>query len=160
MKQITLRIPEAGYTRLVDLSEKFGVSFRAIFEAATTISMADEYDPARRAMQLKLWGVARRLQDSPEFRAEPRRKVIARMDDCLAAQLADSCSRFGVTQNAALGLVVMPWPPGDHGVFRKYRSANLHRIIDLARQLDSAQRRRLRSGDPGGGRTSAPRPDR
>jgi len=140
VKQVTLRLPEIGYRRLVSLSQRYGVSFRGIFEAATTISIADETDPERRDMQLEIWQVAKRLEDSPEFRAGPRRKVIARLDDTLAAALAESCERFGVSQNAALGLIVMPWPAEDTETFHRYRAVNIDRIIELARELDFRRR--------------------
>lgn len=140
VKQITLRLPEVGYQRLKMLSERYGVSFRGIFEAATTISIQDEADPVRRESQLEIWRVAVRLDQSPEFRRGPRRKIIARLDDDLAAALAASCCRHGVSQNAALGLVVMPWPAEDTETFHRYRAANLDRIIRLARDLDFRHR--------------------
>lgn len=140
VKQVTLRLPEIGYQRLTCLSRRYGLSFRSIFEAATTISMRDEADPERRDAQLAIWAVAKRLEESPGFRQEPRRKIIARLDDDLAAALAESCARFGVSQNAALGLVIMPWPAEDTETFRAYRAANLDRIINLARELDFRRR--------------------
>jgi hypothetical protein len=140
VKQVTLRLPDVGYQNLVGLSRKYGVSFRAIFEAVTIVAFDDEGDPERRAGQLELWAVARRLEASPNFRAEPRRKIIARLDDALAAQLAAACKRFGVSQNAALGLVVMPWPEEDSEAFRRHRAANMDRIVALARALDFGRR--------------------
>lgn len=140
VKQITLRLPEIGYRRLVSLSQRYGITFRGIFEAATTISIADEVDPERRDTQLEIWRVAKRLEDSPEFRAGPRRKVIARLDDSLAAALAESCERHGVSRNAALGLVVMPWPAEDTDTFHRYRAGNIDRIVNLARDLDFHRR--------------------
>lgn len=140
VKQVTLRLPEIGYERLVCLSQRYGVSFRGIFEAATTISMRDEVDPDRREMQLSIWAVAKRLEDSPEFRQEPRRKIIARLSDDLAEALAESCARFGVSQNAALGLIIMPWPAEDTETFRAYRAANIDRIVNLAREFDFRRR--------------------
>lgn len=161
MKQVTLRLPEAGYRNLLTLSERYGVSFRAIFEAAATISFLDEFDPERRPTQLKLWTVAGRLEKSPEFRHGPRRKIIARMDDNLAAQLADACRRHGVSQNGALGLVVMPWPEADTDTFRHYRAGNLNRIVSLARKLDFQRRAGSITDDGrGDGRTSELLPGR
>jgi len=140
VKQVTLRLPEIGYRRLAELSQRYGVTYRGIFEAAATISFRDENDPERRDMQLEIWKVAERLQASPAFRAEPRRKIIARICDHLADQLAEACERHGVSRNAALGLVVMPWPEEDTETFHRYRAENLHRIIDLARELDFQHR--------------------
>jgi len=140
VKQVTLRLPEVAYQRLVYLSQHFGVTFRGVFEAAASISFQDEFDPERREMQLEIWRVAKRLEESPQFRQGPRRKIIARLDDELAATLAASCERHRVSQNAALGLVVMPWPEEDTETFRLYRATNLERIIRLARDLDFRRR--------------------
>lgn len=140
VKQITLRVPEIGYQRLRCLSQRFGVTCRGIFEAATIISLEDELDPERCEVQLEIWQVAKRLEESAEFRQEPRHKIIARLDDTLAATLAESCTRHGVSQNAALGLIIMPWPEEDTDTFHRYRSANLDRIIRLARDLDFRRR--------------------
>lgn len=136
MKQVTLRMPEAGYHRLVLLSQRYGITFRGIFEAAATISFADVKDPERRESMLKIWDVARKLDQSPEFRAGPRRKVIARLCDSIAEQLADECQRFGVSQNATLCLITTPWPDEDTEAFHEYRRRNIHRIVELARELD------------------------
>ena len=140
VKQVTLRLPEVGYQRLKMLSERYGISFRGIFEAATTISIQDEFDPKRRDLQLEIWKIAARLERSPEFRQGPRRKVIARLDDALGEALAESCARHGVSQNAALGLIVMPWPAEDSETFHQHRQANIERIIRLARDLDFRRR--------------------
>lgn len=127
-------------TGLVNISQRYGVTFRGIFEAAATISFHDEFDPTRRETQLELWRVAARLEQSEAFRAEPRRKVIARLCDDLADKLADGCRRHGVSQNAALGLIVMPWPEEDTETFHQYRRENISRIIELARELDFQHR--------------------
>lgn len=129
-------MPEVGYERLVTLSQRYGVTFRGIFEAAATIAFADEADPERHEAQLEIWAVAKRLEASAEFRAEPRRKVIARLCDGIAEQLADACRRFDVSQNATLCLITMPWPEEDTETFHKYRRRNLDRIVALARDLD------------------------
>lgn len=140
MKQVTLRLPQVAYERLLSMSQRYGVTFRGIFEAAATISFQDEHDPVRRETQLELWRVAGRLERSEAFRAEPRRKVIARLCDDLADKLADACRRHGVSQNAALGLIAMPWPEEDTETFHRYREENIARIIDLARELDFQRR--------------------
>lgn len=133
-------MPEVGYQRLACLSERYGVTFRGVFEAATVISFEDEFDPGRRDMQLAIWRVAGRLERSPEFRRGPKRKVIARLCDGLADRLADGCRRHGVSQNAALSLIVMPWPEEDTEMFRRYRRDNLERIIRRAREIDFRHR--------------------
>jgi hypothetical protein len=66
--------------------------------------------------------------------------IVARLDDALAEKLDRACERHGVSRQAALALVVMPWPEEDTETFHCYRAKNLDRIINLARELDFQRR--------------------
>lgn len=140
MKQVTLRFPEVGYERLLRLCGRYGVTIRGTFEAAAMISLEDEIDPERHDEQVAMWAVARRLEASEAFRAVPRHKLVIAMDDEVHLRLQDACRRFGVSQNAALGLVVVPWPEESPEACVDYRRANLQRIIERARRLDFLRR--------------------
>lgn len=140
MRQITLRFPEVGYARLLRLCGRYGVSIRAIFESATIISLEDEHDPERHDPQVAMWDVARRLEASEAFRTAPRHKLVIRMDDHVFADFQTTCQRFGVSQNAALALVVMPWPEESPEDCLRYRRENLSRIVEQARLLDFVRR--------------------
>lgn len=135
-----MRLSDVGYGNLARLGEKFGVSIRGVFEAATTICLEDEEDPERHAATVKLWDVARRLDRAQPFRRGERRRVMFFMEDELFAGFQAACRRFGVSQNAALSLVVTPWPEEDTTDFHRYRTENLHRIIERARRLDFLRR--------------------
>lgn len=140
MRQVTLRFPEVGYERLLRMCARYGVSIRAIFEAAAMISLEDESDPDRHDPQVAIWAVARRLEASEAFRAAPRHKIVVAMDDDLHRRLQEACARFGVSQNAALGLVVLPWPEESPKGSVEYRRGNLSRIVERARRLDFLRR--------------------
>lgn len=142
MKQVTVRFPEVGYERLVRLCTRYGVTIRGVFEAATLISLEDEVDPVRHDGQVSIWEVAARLERSPEYRQARRHRITTAMDDDVLARLRHSCDRFGVSQNAALALVVLPWPEDCSEAGVAYRRENLQRIIERARQLDFSHRTR------------------
>lgn len=147
MKQVTVRIPDIGHERLRRLCGRYGVSGQAVFEAALAISLEDELDPDRSEGQLAIWAVARDLEGSGALWGGPARKKLAiRMEDCLFARFDDACKRFGVSHNAALALVVMPWPAGHAEVSERYRAENLHRIVDRAREIDFVRRNRRLTG--------------
>lgn len=134
-----------GYERLLKLCRTHGVSQQGIFEAATQIALEDELDPDHTAEQVAIWDIARRLQQSGAlWGGAERHRLAIKMDDCTFERLADACRRFRVSHNAALALVVMPWPDEDYAVSIRYRIENLHRIVARARQLDFD--RRLRAG--------------
>lgn len=139
-KQITLRFPEVGYERLLRLCERYGVTIRGLFEAATLVSLEDEADPARRDGQLAIWDVARCLEASDAFRVAPRHKIVVTMDKDIFERLKAACRRFGVSQNAALALVVMPWPTESPPECVEHRRQNISRIVDQARRLDFGRR--------------------
>lgn len=138
--QITLRFPEVGYERLMRLCERHGVTIRAFFEATTLVALEDEADPERHDAQVAMWGVARLLEASEAFRAAPRHKQVVTMDQDVFVRFQGACRRFGVSQNAALGLVVMPWPEKTPAECIEYRRNNLHRIVERARRLDFLRR--------------------
>lgn len=150
VKQVTLRIPEVGHQRLLKLCRTCGVSKQAIFEAATQIALEDERDPERTDVQVAIWGIARRLEnDGALWGGKNRRRLSIAMEDDLFARLEAACDRFGVSRNAALGLVVMPPPEEDWEVARRYRDENLHRIVERARRIDFERRLRLPpTGEP------------
>lgn len=139
VKTITLRLPEASYNNLVLLCQKHNVTMRGIFEATTIICCRDLEDPLRREWTLLLWDAARALDESEELRRPPRRRVNAKLDDEVASMLAAACVKFGVSQNAALGLVTTkPWPIAEPPV--GFRSENWARIVELARVREFARR--------------------
>lgn len=149
MKQVTLRLPVAGHERLLQMSERYGVSFRAIFEAAIIIGRDRAGDPQMEAM----WESARRLEESAEFRTGPRRKIIARLDDDLALWLAEECRRRGVSQNATFGLLVLR----DGGLVPT--AEEVRRLFELARHLDFKRRSPGRPGAASeAGRNGVPPP--
>jgi hypothetical protein len=138
---ITLRFPEVGRQRLLTLCARFGVSQQAVFEAATLIALEDELDPDHTDEQVAIWRIARRLEQSGAmWGGLERHRLAIRMDDDAAARLEDACQRFGVSKNAALGLVVMPPPSEDWEVAERYRDENLHRIVERARRIDFNRR--------------------
>lgn len=138
--QITLRVSAETEQRLVRFCEHHGVSRRAAFEAVTTVALVDEEDPTRRHWILEMWALARRLDD-PAFRSDTRSKVIARMSPELAAQFKEACQVHGVSQNAALTMLVAPWPRDDTPIFTQHRAEILDRVVGLARHLDHERRR-------------------
>jgi hypothetical protein len=141
MKQVTLRLPDAGHQRLLKLCRDHGVSKQAVFEAATLTALEDELDPDHTDTQVAIWRIAARLEQSGAlWGGRDRRRLAIRMDDCLFASLEDACRRYGVSRNAALGLVVMPWPDEDWEVSVRYRAENLHRIVERARRIDFERR--------------------
>lgn len=141
VRSVTLRIPEVGHARLLKLCREHGVSKQGLFEAATIIALEDELDPDHTEIQVAIWAMARRLEETGALWGGPeRRRLAIMMDDCLFARLEDACQRFGVSRNAALGLVVMPPPPEHLEVAERYRAENLHRIIERARHLDFERR--------------------
>lgn len=143
MKSVTLRIPEVGRRRLEMLCRSHGVTQQGLFEAATIIALEDELDPDHTEVQVAIWRMARRLEESGAlWGGKDRHRLAIMMDDCLFARLEDACQRFGVSRNAALGLVVMPPPEEDVEVAERYRVENLHRIIERARALDFERRLR------------------
>lgn len=143
MKEVTLRIPESGHKRLLKLCRDHGISRQGLFEAAARIALEDELDPDHTDDQVAIWHIARRVEQSGAlWGGRERRRLAIRMDDCLFASLQDACRRFGVSHNAALGLVVMRWPDEDYDVSVRYRTENLHRIVSLARQIDFERRTR------------------
>lgn len=147
MKQVTVRIPEIGRERLLRLCGRYGVSAQALFEAAVNISLEDELDPDRTDEQQAIWAIAARLEKSGAiWGGQERQKMAIRMDDCLFGRFSDACQRFGVSANAALALVVMPWPEEHYEVSVRYRTENLHRIIERARQIDFVRRNRRLTG--------------
>lgn len=143
MKEVTLRIPEIGRRRLLKLCRTYGISRQGLFEAATRTALEDELDPDHTDDQVAIWHIARRLEQSGAlWGGQERHRLAIKMDDCLFASLEDACRRFGVSHNAALGLVVMPWPDEDYEVSVRYRAENLHRIVGRARQIDFDRRLR------------------
>lgn len=141
MKSVTLRIPEVGHDRLLNLCRTHGLSKQALFEAATMIALEDELDPDHAETQVAIWHIARRLEESGAlWGGAERRRLAIKMDDSLFASLKDACRRYGVSHNAALGLVVMPWPEEYREVSVAYRAENLHRIVDRARRIDFERR--------------------
>jgi hypothetical protein len=141
VRTVTLRIPTSGHDRLRKLCRDHGVSQQGLFEAATIIALEDELDPDHTDVQVAIWQIARRLEQSGALWGGKRRHRLAiRMDDCLFARLEDACRRYGVSHNGALGLVVMQWPDEDFEVSMRYRVENLHRIVDRARQIDFERR--------------------
>lgn len=141
MKTVTLRLPEDSYRKLVELCRQHGLTCRGIFEATTIISIRDLEDPARRDDTLLLWEAARALDESPDFPGPSPRRVNAKLDDDIAELLAKTCHRFGVSQNAALGLVTMaPWPMPETLEFKAFRRCNWARIVELARQREFDRR--------------------
>lgn len=149
MKEITLRIPEPGHERLLKLCRDHGVSKQALFEAASMTALEDELDPDHTDVQVAIWHIAQRLERSGAlWGGKERRKLAIRMEDCLFASLQDACRRFGVSHNAALALVVMPWPEEDYEVSVRYRAENLHRIVSRARQIDFDRRTRRLTRPP------------
>lgn len=140
MKTVTLRIPEASYARLIGLCRQHGLTCRGIYEATTLISIRDLEDPDRREQTLMLWEAARALDESDSFRAGPRKRVNAKMDDDIADLLAKTCAKFGVTQNAALALITTHWPMAEPLGFREFRHENWSRVVELAREREFARR--------------------
>lgn len=145
MKQVTLRFPEVGFDRLMRLCERHGLSIRALFEAATLVALEDEADPERHQSQVNMWSVVARLQASEAFRAVPRHKLVVAMDDDIFEAFHAACERFGVSQNAALGLVVMPWPEETPQECIDYRRGNVARIVERARRLEFLRKRGISS---------------
>lgn len=141
MRQITLRFPAVGTRHLQVLCLRHGITIRGLFEAATMISLEDELDPDRSEMQVALWGVARLLERSEAYRTKERDRIVIYFRKSLADQLRESCERFGVSQNAALALVVLPWPEGaGTDIPQEYRRQTLERIVERARYLDFTRR--------------------
>lgn len=140
MKTVTLRLPEVSYRNLVTVCWRDNVTMRGVFEATIIISTGDLGNPVRREDTLTLWKAARALEDSEMFRQPPRRRVNAKLDDEVAEMLATSCQIFGVSQNAALGLVTTPWPLPETPEYRAFRHENWKRITELARQREFARR--------------------
>lgn len=146
MKEITLRIPEPGHERLLKLCRDHGISKQALFEGAAHIALEDELDPDHTDVQVAIWRIARHLEETGAlWGGKARRRLSIKMPNCLFANFEDACRRFGVSHNAALGLVVMPWPDEHYDVSVRYRVENLHRIVDRARQIDFDRRSRERS---------------
>jgi hypothetical protein len=150
VREITLRIPEVGHERLVKLCRVHGVTKQALFEGAAHIALEDELDPDHTEDQVAIWRIARRLEETGAlWGGKERRRLSIKMEDCLFASFEDACRRFGVSHNAALGLVVMPWPDEHYEVSVRYRAENLHRMVDRAREIDFARRSRERSSPAG-----------
>jgi hypothetical protein len=123
------------------LCAHYGVSKQATFEAATRIALEDEVDPDHTEVQVASWQVARRLEESGAvWGGSDRKRLAIKMDDDLFESLNEACARFGVSHNAALALVVMPWPEEDAEVSERYRTENLHRIVRRARTIDFERR--------------------
>lgn len=140
MRQFTLRFPQEGYDRLVKLCSREGVGIRALFEAATMIALEDEQDE-HHDMQVAIWGIARDLAQSDVYLYAPRvHRLAIKFEDELLAQFQCACRRFGVTQNAALALVVMPWPESGKQIPADYCRDNLRRILERARHLAFTRR--------------------
>lgn len=113
---------------------------RGVYEATIILTSRDLDDPQRRAQTVRIWETAHRLEESEMFRRPPRRRINAKLDDHVAEMLAEKCRQFGVTQDAALGLITTPWPTQDEPEYRRYRRENLDRIVELARQLEFTRR--------------------
>lgn len=136
-----MRLPEASYRNLVELCRRHGLTMRGVFEATTLICIEDLLDPARREWTELLWEAARALDGSDAFRRPPRRRVNAKLDDDVAALLTATCECYGVSQNAALGLITtVPWPISEPPGFDVFRRENWHRIVELAREREFARR--------------------
>jgi hypothetical protein len=143
MKQVTVRMPRIGHERLYQFCNRYGLSVRATFEAATIVTLNDETDPAAADLVAGMWEVARRLAASEVFTAGMRSqypKLVVRIDRTLHARFVAACQREGLTQNASYALVVMPWPEDTPAEIVAYKQTVTPRIVEIAQALDAERR--------------------
>lgn len=136
-------MPRVGHERLNRFCDRYDVSFRATFEAATLVVIHDALDPIRGPLTAGLWEVARRLAASDVFAPGMRSqypKVVVRIHRDLHAQFLEGCRRYHVTQNAGYALVVMPWPADSPSEIIQYKRTVTPRIVEIARELDTERR--------------------
>jgi hypothetical protein len=147
-KKLTLRFPPVAAERLQRVEEKYGVTRRGWFESATALSLELEGHPSTHDLALAMWASARRLEASPEFRAQPQKRIDVEFEDDLAAALREASVRHRCSVNAALALTVMVNPAEDPAIGAYYE--RLHgETLRRARALDASRRRRrgfFRSG--------------
>lgn len=136
-------MPRIGHERLYRFCDRYGLSVRATFEAATIVTLNDETDPAGAPLVAGMWEVARRLAASEAFTVGMRSqypKLGVRIDRTLHARFVVACRREGLSQNASYALVVMPWPEDTPAEIVAYKRTVTPRIVEIARALDAERR--------------------